>query len=78
MAEICSQILMVFLLMSIFSFNFGSAQLSCWKCDPCPDPFDNTSSLVSAVTCTSSQTACVVRLIPKNIFLNHFIFAAEK
>ncbi|CAF4973980.1 unnamed protein product, partial [Rotaria sp. Silwood1] len=36
-----------------------SGQLICWRCDPCPEPHSNTSSLVSAVTCTSSQTICV-------------------
>ena len=38
----------------------GSAQLICWRCDPCPEPHDNTSSSVSAATCTTSQTICVV------------------
>jgi hypothetical protein len=37
----------------------------CWQCDPCPDPFDNSSSLVEAVTCTINQTTCVVRLLSK-------------
>ena len=38
----------------------GSAQLQCWRCDPCPDPHDNSSSQVQQVTCTVAQTVCVV------------------
>ncbi|CAF2766327.1 unnamed protein product [Rotaria sp. Silwood2] len=59
MAEISSHFLTLYLLLSIVYFNYGSGQLICWRCDPCPEPHSNTSSLVSAVTCTSSQTICV-------------------
>ncbi|CAF4674460.1 unnamed protein product, partial [Rotaria socialis] len=36
-----------------------SAQLICWRCDPCPEPQNNQSSSVSVVSCTSYQTICV-------------------
>ncbi|CAF0816451.1 unnamed protein product [Rotaria sp. Silwood1] len=58
-AAIFSTVLIIVLLLFIFHFNLVSTQLICWRCDPCPEPHDNTSSLVSAVTCTSSQTICV-------------------
>jgi hypothetical protein len=42
-------------------YRLGSTQLKCWRCDSCPEPHDNSSSSVTAVTCSSSQTICVVR-----------------
>ena len=50
----------VILLLFSFYFTFGSAQLMCWRCDPCPSPHDNTSSSVSSATCLSGQNYCVV------------------
>ena len=49
---------------SNFSLS-ATSQLNCWRCDPCPEPHDNSSSLVSAAPCTSSQTVCVVKLEKK-------------
>ncbi|CAF1956522.1 unnamed protein product [Rotaria magnacalcarata] len=63
MTVICSKTLISLLFLSILYFNLASAQLLCWQCDPCPDPFDNSSSLVSLATCTSSQTICVKNTI---------------
>ncbi|CAF3144674.1 unnamed protein product [Rotaria socialis] len=59
MAVISSKTLISLLFLSILYFNLASAQLLCWQCNPCPDPFDNSSSSVSIATCTSSQTICV-------------------
>ncbi|CAF3712604.1 unnamed protein product [Rotaria sordida] len=59
MVEMFSQFLTLYLLLSIVYFNYGSGQLICWRCDPCPEPHSNTSSLVTAASCTSSQTVCV-------------------
>ncbi len=50
----------------IFWLYLGSAQLLCWECNPCPDPFDNSSSLVSVGVCTVAQTVCVVSLLILN------------
>jgi hypothetical protein len=46
----------------IENFHLGSSQLICWRCDPCPNPHDNSSALVTAVNCTSTQIYCAVRL----------------
>ncbi|CAF0830956.1 unnamed protein product [Rotaria sordida] len=62
-AVILLKILIIAILLFIFYVKLVSTQLLCWKCDPCPEPHDNRSSLVSAVTCTSSQTICVKNTI---------------
>lgn len=56
-----------FCLISNQSVYLASSQLICWRCDPCPNPHDNSSAFVTAVTCTSSQASCVVRLMSKTL-----------
>lgn len=61
-----------FCLISNQSVYLASSQLICWRCDPCPNPHDNSSAFVTAVTCTSSQASCVVRLMSKQSKLFRF------
>ncbi|CAF1166649.1 unnamed protein product [Adineta ricciae] len=70
MANQVSQILITVLILSVFYIQFGSA-LICWTCDPCPEPFTNTSTTTSirAANCSSSNTICVkntVRIVNRS------------
>ena len=79
MANQVSQIFITILILSVFYVQFGKktkfniewksfwvilgSALICWTCDPCPEPFTNTSTTTSirAANCSSSNTICVVR-----------------
>ncbi|UJR09857.1 hypothetical protein I4U23_014079 [Adineta vaga] len=63
MSKIVFHILSISFLLFSFFFTSGSSQLQCWRCDPCPDPHDNSSSITSVVTCSAAQIVCVKNII---------------